>query len=110
MAAGVGVGVANTILPTRFQDAVEPAVQGRVFALVGAMSVAGRPIGLMLTAPLAALVGVRAGLAVCGTAWRRSPWWAVGGCRLWRCDAIIDGLSIDSRWSGRREKSTSAAS
>lgn len=64
--AGVGVGIVNSILPARFQESVDPAVQGRVFALVDAMSQAGRPIGLLLTAPLAALLGVRGALAVCG--------------------------------------------
>jgi MFS family permease len=66
LAGGVGIGVANTVLPTRFQRDVEPAVQGRVFALLGALGQAGRPLGLLLTAPLIALVGVRGGLAVCG--------------------------------------------
>lgn len=66
LAAGVGAGVVNAILPTRFQESVDPAVQGRVFALVGALSQAGRPIGLLLTAPMVALIGLRAGFAVCG--------------------------------------------
>ncbi|MDP2290764.1 MAG: MFS transporter [Actinomycetota bacterium] len=66
LAAGLGAGVVNAILPTRFQESVDPAVQGRVFALVGALSQAGRPVGLLLTAPLVALVGLRAGFAVCG--------------------------------------------
>lgn len=66
--AGVGIGVANTLVPTRFQRMVEPSVQGRVFALVSALSQAGRPVGLALTAPLVALAGLRGGLAVCGAA------------------------------------------
>lgn len=66
--AGVGVGVVNTILPTRFQSAVEPSVQGRVFSVVGALAQAGRPIGLLLAAPLIAGVGVDGGLLVCGAA------------------------------------------
>lgn len=66
--AGVGVGVVNTILPTRFQSAVEPSVQGRVFSVVGAPAQAGRPIGLLLAAPLIAGVGVDGGLVVCGAA------------------------------------------
>jgi len=65
-AAGLGVGIANTMLPTRFQADVDPTVQGRVFALLGALMTAGRPAGLLLTAPLIALAGVRGGLAVCG--------------------------------------------
>jgi MFS family permease len=66
MAAGVGVGVVNTLLPTRFQRDVDPTVQGRVFAVLGALGQAGRPLGLLMTAPLIAVVGVRGGLAVCG--------------------------------------------
>jgi MFS family permease len=72
--AGLGVGVANTIIPSRFQESVEPGLQGRVFSLVGALSQAGRPIGLLLTAPLAAMVGVRAALAVCGVALAGVAW------------------------------------
>ncbi|HNJ97946.1 MAG TPA: hypothetical protein PLV13_07465, partial [Ilumatobacteraceae bacterium] len=64
--AGLGVGVANSILPARFQAGVDPAKQGRVFALVGALGSAGRPIGLMAAAPLVAGVGVRWSLVVCG--------------------------------------------
>lgn len=66
--AGVGVGVANTILPTRFQATIDPAMQGRVFSVVGALGQAGRPIGLLLAAPLIAGVGVRWGLVVVGAA------------------------------------------
>jgi len=66
VAAGVGVGVVNAILPSRFQEAVDPTLQGRVFSLVDALSQAGRPAGLLLSAPLAALVGVRGALGVCG--------------------------------------------
>lgn len=66
--AGMGVGVANTILPTRFQDIVEPSMQGRVFSVVGALGMAGRPIGLLMAAPLLAIAGVRWGLLVVGVA------------------------------------------
>ena len=64
--AGAGVGVVNTILPTRFQDGVDPALQGRVFALVGAIAQVGRPVGLLAAAPLVAGPGVQVGLALCG--------------------------------------------
>ena len=63
---GAGVGVVNALLPTRFQSGVAPELQGRVFALVGAISQLGRPIGLLLAAPLVAGVGVQAGIVVCG--------------------------------------------
>lgn len=72
--AGVGVGVANTILPTRFHGMIEPAMQGRVFSVVGAMGQAGRPVGLLLAVPLLAGVGVRWGLAVVGAALLLVAW------------------------------------
>lgn len=72
--AGIGVGVANTILPTSFQRLVEPAMQGRVFAVVGALGQAGRPIGLLLAVPLLAGAGVRWGLAVVGVALAAVAW------------------------------------
>lgn len=64
--AGFGVGVANTLVQTRFQSRVAPELQGRVFALVGACMIVGQPLGLLLAAPLIATLGVRGGLAVCG--------------------------------------------
>lgn len=64
--AGLGVGVANTLIQTRFQSRVPAELQGRVFALVGACSIVGQPLGLLLTAPLVTGVGIRGGLAVCG--------------------------------------------
>ena len=66
VAAGIGVGIANTILPTRFQHDVEPSLQGRVFAVLGGLMQVGRPVGLLLAAPMLAVVGPRGGLAVCG--------------------------------------------
>ena len=72
--AGVGVGVTNTVLPARFQAGVDPAVQGRVFALVGALGQAGRPVGLLAAAPMIALVGVRGSFAVCGLALALVAW------------------------------------
>ena len=66
MTCGLGVGVANTLIQTRFQNRVPAELQGRVFSLVGALMVVGQPLGLLLTAPLVASVGVRGGLAMCG--------------------------------------------
>lgn len=68
MTCGLGVGIANTLIQTRFQDRVPAELQGRVFSLVGALMVVGQPLGLLLTAPLVASVGARGGLAVCGIA------------------------------------------
>lgn len=72
--AGVGVGVTNSVLPARFQAGVAPEVQGRVFALVGALGQAGRPVGLLLAAPMIAVVGVRGGFVVCGLALAAVAW------------------------------------
>ena len=72
--AGLGVGVTNTIVSTRFMGVVEPAMQGRVFSVVGALGQAGRPIGLLLAAPLLAGVGVRWGLVVVGAAVSMVAW------------------------------------
>ena len=79
LAAGVGVGVVNTILPTRFQQDIDPALQGRVFALLGALMQVGRPVGLVLTAPLLAVVGPRGGLAVCGVCMLAVAWFGRSG-------------------------------
>jgi MFS transporter, DHA3 family, macrolide efflux protein len=63
--AGIGIGVVNTILPTRFQAIVAPEVQGRVFATVGALSQVGRPVGLLGGVAVSSIVGMRATMAVC---------------------------------------------
>ena len=74
VAAGVGVGVANTLLPTRFQNDIEPSLQGRVFALLGALGQIGRPAGLLMAAPLLAVLGPRGGLVVCGLCMLAVSW------------------------------------
>ncbi|MFM2077379.1 MAG: hypothetical protein RJA49_1269 [Actinomycetota bacterium] len=79
VAAGVGVGVANTILPTRFQNDIDPSLQGRVFALLGALGQVGRPVGLLLAAPLLAVLGPRGGLAVCGLCMLAVTWFGRSG-------------------------------
>ncbi|MEN9646029.1 MAG: hypothetical protein RL238_2698 [Actinomycetota bacterium] len=79
VAAGVGVGVANTLLPTRFQNDIEPGIQGRVFALLGALGQVGRPAGLLLAAPLLAVLGPRGGLAVCGACMFGVAWFGRRG-------------------------------
>ena len=79
LAAGVGVGVVNTILPTRFQQDVDPAIQGRVFAVLGGLMQVGRPLGLVLAAPLLAGIGPRGGLAVCGALMLAVTWFGRSG-------------------------------
>jgi MFS family permease len=72
--AGVGAGVVNTILPMRLQRGVDPAMQGRVFAVLGGLLQAGRPLGLMLTVPLLAVAGARGGMLVCGAGMLLVTW------------------------------------
>jgi MFS family permease len=79
VAAGIGVGVVNTILPTRFQNDIDPGLQGRVFALLGALGQVGRPAGLLLAAPLLAVLGPRGGLAVCGLCMLAVAWFGRAG-------------------------------
>jgi MFS family permease len=79
LAAGLGVGVVNTVLPTRFQQDVDPAIQGRVFALLGGLMQVGRPLGLVLAAPLLAVVGPRLGLVVCGALMLVVTWFGRSG-------------------------------
>lgn len=79
LAAGVGIGVVNTILPTRFQRDIDPTIQGRVFALLGGLMQAGRPAGLVLAAPLLAVAGPQAGLAICGAAMLAVTWFGRAG-------------------------------
>jgi DHA3 family macrolide efflux protein-like MFS transporter len=58
------VGVMNSMtngpVMAIFQATVEPAMQGRVFALIGSTSAAMMPLGLALAGPLADVIGVRA--------------------------------------------------
>jgi MFS family permease len=97
VAAGVGVGVANTILPTRFQNDIDPSLQGRVFALLGALGQVGRPVGLLLAAPLLAVLGPRGGLAVCGLCMLAVTWFGRSGVQgpatTERASALIDDVS-----------------
>ena len=73
------MGVVNTILPTRFQNDVDPAIQGRVFAVLGGLMQVGRPLGLVLAAPLIAVLGPRGGLAVCGALMLAVTWFGRTG-------------------------------
>ncbi len=63
--AGMFIGGAmssltNGPLMAILQATVEPAMQGRVFALLNSTAAAMMPLGLALSAPLAELIGVRA--------------------------------------------------
>lgn len=56
---GVMSSLANGPIMAIFQATVEPAMQGRVFALVGSATAAMMPVSLALAGPIADIVGVR---------------------------------------------------
>src|SRR5262245_26850120 len=60
LAAGAMVPLCNGPILAIMQATIEPAYQGRVFALIGSLAAATAPLGLLLAAPLAGLAGVRA--------------------------------------------------
>lgn len=57
---GAMVPFCNGPIMAILQATIEPAYQGRVFALIGSLAVAATPLGLLLAAPIAGLIGVRA--------------------------------------------------
>jgi DHA3 family macrolide efflux protein-like MFS transporter len=60
LAVGVMVPFCNGPIFAILQATIEPAYQGRVFALIGSLAAATAPLGLLLAAPIAGLAGVRA--------------------------------------------------
>jgi DHA3 family macrolide efflux protein-like MFS transporter len=60
LAVGVMVPFCNGPILAILQATIEPAYQGRVFALIGSLAAATAPLGLLLAAPIAGLSGVRA--------------------------------------------------
>jgi DHA3 family macrolide efflux protein-like MFS transporter len=60
LAVGVMVPFCNGPILAILQATIEPAYQGRVFALIGSLAAATAPLGLLLAAPIAGLAGVRA--------------------------------------------------
>lgn len=73
-------GLCNGALGAILQATVDPALQGRVFALLGTLSMGAAPLGLAVAGPVADLLGLRpifvaGGLfcAGCGLAGFRSP-------------------------------------
>lgn len=56
---GVMSSLANGPIMAIFQATVEPAMQGRVFALVGSATAAMMPVSLALAGPIADVIGVR---------------------------------------------------
>jgi DHA3 family macrolide efflux protein-like MFS transporter len=57
---GVMSSLANGPLAAIFQANVAPAMQGRLFALLGSGSAAMMPLGLAIAGPMAEVIGVRA--------------------------------------------------
>lgn len=66
LVAGVMMSLANGPIMAIFQASVAPAMQGRVFTLVGSVSTLMMPIGLALSGPLADVIGVRAWYIISG--------------------------------------------
>ncbi len=56
---GALVPIVNGPILAIFQATIEPRLQGRVFSMVGSLSALAAPLGLMLAAPIAELLGVR---------------------------------------------------
>ncbi|MCA9865485.1 MAG: MFS transporter [Anaerolineales bacterium] len=57
---GVMSSLCNGPIMAVFQSKVSPAMQGRVFTLVGSATAAMMPLGLIVAGPLADIIGVRA--------------------------------------------------
>lgn len=57
--AGIMVPITNGSLGAIFQTAVDPAMQGRVFTLIGSLANGMAPIGLIFAGPLADRVGIQ---------------------------------------------------
>ena len=61
---GIGIfGTTNAItngpLHAIFQEAIEPQMQGRVFSLIGTMSMAASPLGMIVAGPVSEWLGVQ---------------------------------------------------
>jgi DHA3 family macrolide efflux protein-like MFS transporter len=59
-AVGAMVPFCNGPILAILQATIQPAYQGRVFALIGSLAAATAPLGLLLAGPIAGLAGVRA--------------------------------------------------
>jgi DHA3 family macrolide efflux protein-like MFS transporter len=64
--AGIMAPITNGSLGAIFQASVDPAMQGRVFTLIGSLASGMAPIGLIFAGPIADRVGIQA-------------WYLVGG-------------------------------
>jgi DHA3 family macrolide efflux protein-like MFS transporter len=60
LAAGLMIPIVNGSLGATMQATVDPAMQGRVFTLTGAVATAMSPLGLIIAGPLADTLGVQA--------------------------------------------------
>jgi DHA3 family macrolide efflux protein-like MFS transporter len=95
--AGLMIPIVNGSLGAVMQATVEPAMQGRVFSLTGAVATAMSPIGLIVAGPLADTLGVQS-------------WYLAGGIAC-----IVMGLlafalpAVMSLEAGRPERKASPA-
>jgi len=64
--AGVMMPMANGSIGAVFQAVVEPGMQGRVFSLLGSLSMAMTPIGLALAGPLSDAFGIQVWFVIGG--------------------------------------------
>ncbi len=60
LVVGLVVPFANGPIGAIFQATITPDYQGRVFALIGSLAAVTAPLGLLLAAPIAEMIGVRA--------------------------------------------------
>jgi DHA3 family macrolide efflux protein-like MFS transporter len=68
LAVGAMVPFCNGPIFAILQATIAPAYQGRVFALIGSLAAATVPLGLLVAAPIAGLLGVRAWFLAGGVA------------------------------------------
>jgi len=65
--SGGTMALGNGNLRAVFRGVVHPSMQGRVGALMGSLSIAMNPIGLMIAGPVADAIGVRSWFLICGS-------------------------------------------
>ena len=56
---GIGIPIANGPLNAIVQAAVDPAMQGRVFTLLGSLATAMSPLGLIVAGPISDLISIQ---------------------------------------------------
>lgn len=89
--AGIMVPITNGSLGAIFQTAVDPAMQGRAFTLIGSLANGMAPIGLFFAGPLADRVGMQ-------------TWYLLGGvvCALMGVWGFTNRSLMEIEEGGRR--------